>query len=121
MRKQTKTSLTRKLDKICSEIIRKNPCARCGEAQHNKLQCAHIFSRVYRNVRWDLLNLISLCTSCHFWAHRNPVLFTELIQNHLYREWNYSKLKRRMQKSKKWTLLEMRELYESLKKVRDGE
>ena len=85
-RKETKKSLTRKLDKICSQIIRQNPCARCGEEQYDKLQCAHIFSRRYRSVRWNLFNMVSLCASCHFWAHGNPVLFGEFVKTYLGEE-----------------------------------
>lgn len=115
MAKATKSSLTRKLDKVCSLIVRKNPCAKCGEAQYDKLQCAHIFSRTYRSVRWDLLNLLSLCASCHFWAHRNPILFQEFIYEYLG-ENQYFALKQRAAALKKWSLTEMVEMYAQFKR-----
>jgi hypothetical protein len=76
--KPTKKSITRKLDILCSKIIRaKGKCERCGSK--NNLQCCHIFSRTYRSTRFDLDNLICMCASCHFWSHKNPTLFTDWI------------------------------------------
>lgn len=116
MKKQTKKSMTSKLDKICSDIIRKNPCAKCGQIQHDKIQCAHIFSRTYRSTRWDLNNLIPLCAGCHFWAHRNPILFTEFVREYLGEE-KYRFLKVSHTNISRIRLPEMIELYESLKRI----
>jgi hypothetical protein len=78
MKKPTKTTLRRKLDKICSEIVRgRGRCEWCRSKE--SLQCCHIFSRVYNNTRWDLDNLICLCATHHFYFHRNPVLFGEWV------------------------------------------
>jgi len=82
MRKPTKTTLRRKLDKLCSEIVRKRgKCERCGS--RNNIQCCHIFSRTYNNTRWDIENLVALCAGCHFWSHKNPILFGEFIIQYL--------------------------------------
>ena len=113
MKKQTKKSITAKLDKVCSQIVRKGICIKCGESQYDKLQCAHIFSRTYRSVRWDFLNLVCLCTSCHFWSHRNPLLFNDLVENYLSKT-QYLQLKSRATSIKKWSLQEMIDLYNSL-------
>ncbi len=79
MRKPTRKSLRNKLDKIVSQIVRAR-----GFCQHCRgkicLQTAHLFSRKYLNTRWDLDNVLCLCAGCHFWAHANPILFTEFIR-----------------------------------------
>ena len=92
MRKPTKTSLKRKLDKICSEIVRaRGRCQRCG--QRGNLQTAHIFGRTYLNTRWSLDNLLCLCPDCHInFAHKQPILFAEFVKK-LLGEDKYNLLK----------------------------
>lgn len=114
MKKQTKSSLTRKLDKECSRIVRQRPCDKCGLIDYEKRQCAHIFSRTYRSVRWFMDNLLCLCAGCHFWAHRNPILFTEWVKTYLGEE-KYQNLKIMATAIKKWTLGEMEELWQIIK------
>jgi hypothetical protein len=81
----TKTTLRRKLDKLCSEIVRKRgKCQACGKK--HTLQCCHIYSRTYNNTRWDLENLLCLCASCHFYFHKNPVLFGSWVYKSLGEE-----------------------------------
>ena len=114
MKKLTKSSLTRRLDKECSRITRsKGYCVWCNMTEHDKLQCAHIFSRTYRNTRWDLRNLIPLCQACHFLAHRCPLEFTELVKSYLG-PYEYELLRIRHNAIKKWTLFEMSELLKTL-------
>jgi predicted restriction endonuclease len=91
MRKPTKTSLRRKLDKLCSEIVRaRGRCVRCGSKK--SLQTAHIFSRTYNATRWDLDNLLCLCASCHWFFHKNPLFLGEYVKD-LYSEDKYELLK----------------------------
>lgn len=117
IRKQTKSNVTSHLDKICSQIVRsRGYCERCGPGiykEYSELQCAHSFSRTYRNTRWLLLNLTCLCASCHFWAHRNPILFTEWLKEHLG-DHKYIELKNTALAIKRWTVQEMLELHDSL-------
>jgi hypothetical protein len=115
LKKPSKKLLTRKLDHICSEIVRsRGKCAKCSKTDYAHLQTAHIFSRKYRSIRWDIeLNLLCLCDSCHFWAHANPILFTEFVREYLG-EVRYVMLKVRAQSIKKWTIEEMQELLETL-------
>lgn len=116
MRKQTKSSMTSKLDKICSLIIRKQgKCCMCADEQYERLQCAHIFSRTYRNTRWDLNNLLCLCASCHFYTHRNPLIFAEFVKEYLG-EYKYAQLRNYHNLVKRFTLPEMMNLYEALRK-----
>ena len=87
----SKKALGNKLDKLFSKVIRKRGhCERCGSTRN--LQTAHIFSRTYRNTRWDTSNALCLCAGCHFWGHKNPILFTEFVHEHLGRD-NYEVLK----------------------------
>src|SRR5258708_25589796 len=117
MRKITKAGLTKKLDKECSRIIRSSGfCVSCRMSDYSKLQCCHIFSRTYRNTRWDLKNLLCMCAGCHFESHKNPIKFVEKVQDYLG-EYEYTALKTMHNAIKKWTLQEMSELLESLRKI----
>ncbi len=72
----------KKLDKEFSAKVReRGKCARCGKSSGVQLQCAHIFSRRHRAIRWDENNAICLCAGCHFWAHQNPILFSVLVKD----------------------------------------
>ena len=82
MARVTKSSLTRRLDRVCSEIVRSiGRCEKCGGVEN--LQCCHIFSRTYRSTRWDLDNLICLDAKCHRWAHNQPTKFTDFVKARL--------------------------------------
>jgi len=122
MRKTTKRSLTKKLDKEVSRIVRlRGVCARCGKgAEKVTLHCAHIFSRRNMSVRFDLDNCLPLCYACHFWwAHPNPILFTEFVKTYLGK-FKYLALKRKATQIRKWNLEEMQELLEDLKEVNNA-
>jgi len=111
VRKPTRLSLKRKLDKKVSELIRKKGrCERCGNT--NTLQVAHIFSRSYNNLRYDFDNLLCLCARCHFWAHKNPLLFSEFVKKHLGKE-RYSQLIMKSTIIKKRTIHELQELLDN--------
>lgn len=116
--KPTKSSLTRKLDIICSLIVRSHgQCVKCGQGDYEKLQCAHIYSRTYRSVRWDLDNLLCLCASCHFYSHRNPLIFAEFVRNYLG-EFKYEALKFKAVSLKQWKLCEMLDYYNALEELK---
>jgi hypothetical protein len=113
LRKITISGLTRKLDKLVSEIVRgRGYCAWCKKTEG--LECCHIFSRRYRSTRWDMDNLICLCHSHHFYSHSNPVLFAEFVRDYLGKN-KYIALKQKARMIKKWTLIDLQALYESLK------
>jgi hypothetical protein len=117
--RKTKSAIIRKLDKIFSEIVRsKGYCVKCNkDGATVQLQTAHIFSRTYKSVRWDYHNSLCLCAGCHFWAHRNPVLFTEFVKSYLG-DLGYETLKMSASCTKKWTIPELEDLYQVLKKER---
>ena len=118
MRKLTKRGLIKKLDKLVSDIVRsRGVCARCRRGGESVvLQCSHIFSRRNFSVRFDLNNCLCLCLRCHlYWAHKNPIEFYEFVQEHLGK-YNFAQLKQKAQQIHKYTLSELQELYETLKK-----
>jgi len=108
--KNTRSSLTRKLDKVVSNIVRsRGECVKCRNKDYSKLQCCHIFSRANRSVRWDFKNVLCLCSGCHFWSHQNPLLFTEFVREWLG-EYEYTQLKLRAKTPRKFSVAEMEEL-----------
>lgn len=111
MRKITRKGLIRKLDKICSDIVRgRGYCQKCNQSDPRHLQTAHIFSRRFHNTRWDIkLNLVCLCDKCHWDAHLKPLLFSEWVKDFLG-EYNYNALKNNAATIKKWTTEELKEL-----------
>lgn len=117
MKKITRTSLKRKLDKEISRIVRaRGNCAKCRKI--NNLQTAHIISRSNLAVRWDLKNCLCLCPDCHInFAHKNPILFAEFVQDYLG-DYEYEQLKLKARSIKKWTIDELIKLLETLKKIR---
>ena len=116
MRKITKSGITRKLDKIVSDITRASGlCAWCGSSDYSKLQCAHIYSRKWKSVRWDLKNVVCLCASCHFYGHQNPIAFTDFIKGYLG-EYEFQQLKLRAMPTSHHKLNDLISMYETLKK-----
>ena len=119
MRKQTKSSLTRKLDVITSEIVRSRGfCQRCGKT-NDTLQCCHIYSRTYRGTRWLLDNCLCMCASCHFYTHKNPLEFAQFVNNYLGYE-KVRKLTETKEKLTQYKLSDLEELYQLLTKYRDN-
>jgi hypothetical protein len=75
----SKKYYTNKLDKLISLKVRsKGKCERCG--RKDTLQPAHIISRNNRTLRWDIQNILCLCAGCHFWAHQDPLGFTDFVK-----------------------------------------
>jgi 5-methylcytosine-specific restriction endonuclease McrA len=98
------------IDAVFSKWIRARDgkCLRCGKKDN--LQCAHIFSRTARSVRWEPLNALTLCGGCHlFWAHKNPIEFTEFVQKLLGKD--YKKLKKLYYKPKQLSMSEKQVIY----------
>ncbi len=114
----SKSTISNKLDKICSEIVRfRGYCEWCNKADHT-LQCAHIYSRTYKSVRWDLKNLLCLCASCHFFGHKNPTLFSEFVIKYLGSV-EYEYLKQRATPTSHHKIHNLIDLYESLKTTKE--
>ena len=69
-------------DRLARKVIhlRDEVCQRCGGSVN--LQCAHVKGRKYNVTRWDLLNLLLLCScdpstgheGCHEWFDKHIIL-----------------------------------------------
>jgi len=71
-------------DKWFSSVVRLNKnltCEKCGK--DGRTECAHIFGRRAKSVRWSLDNAVSLCHYCHKDFTANPVEFTYWITERL--------------------------------------
>ncbi len=67
------------LDRLFSAIVRSvGSCENCGST--TGLQCAHGFSRRYRNVRWDRRNAFCLCQRCHMKYTHRPLEWDEWLR-----------------------------------------
>jgi len=118
LKKPSKITLRNKLDKIVSEIVRSRAkCQMCG--RENNLQCCHIFSRTYNNTRWSLDNLLCLCASCHFFTHKNPVLFGDFVRTILGKE-KYELLKEARNQITQFTIEDLQIKYQALKEIAEA-
>ncbi len=79
---ENSTWLKQQCDIEFSKLVReKGYCEKCGSADY-KLDCAHVIPRGNKTLRHDPMNALSLCHRCHrFWAHMNPLDFTEWYKN----------------------------------------
>lgn len=79
VKEKTSTITDNLLDKKIKERLFENQthCQCCGETDQDKLDPAHIMSRKYKNLRWDLQNLVSLCRPCHTDFTVNPLKWKE--------------------------------------------
>jgi len=110
--KKGKAYYRNKLDKKFSELVRsRGRCEFCGRADV-RLECAHIQSRRYVCIRWDLRNALCLCSACHFKSHAQPLWFADHIQ-----PYKKKYLKEKIQNLKAVTIQDMQAKYEELKKL----
>ena len=61
-------------------------CDRCGtqyEPKSQGLHCSHLYSRRHRATRWEPLNAVAHCYSCHQWYGGNPIESGIWAENHL--------------------------------------
>lgn len=67
MAKRTKTSVSKSLDKLWSQIVRaKYPfCVKCSKPTS---EAHHIHGRRAKGTRWEITNGIGLCAYCHKWS-----------------------------------------------------
>lgn len=66
------------LDRLFSVLTRASgSCVHCGSTE--RLQCAHGFSRRYRNVRWDPRNAFCMCQGCHLFFTHRPLEWDEWL------------------------------------------
>jgi len=85
-RKASKRTLRNKADSLWSKVIRlRGRCEWCSNKNH--LQAAHIESRRYLSIRYDLDNGLCLCAGCHLKAHHSPTKFTYWLEDYKGREY----------------------------------
>jgi len=63
----TRSNLIKKLDKLCSDLVKekaKGKCIKCDLVKKN-VGVSHYYSRRYLGTRWDLNNLDFACWGCH--------------------------------------------------------
>ena len=90
-----KTHATKKADSKFSIEVRssgkcigqtkwwKGPVFACA----GPLQCCHLFSRRYRNIRWDHRNAVCGCAAHHRWMDTNPIEKDDMALDYLEHEY----------------------------------
>lgn len=71
-------------DKWFSDAVRlraNNQCEHCGIS--GRTECAHIYGRRQKVVRWCADNAIALCHSCHRTFTENPLDFDKWVKAHI--------------------------------------
>ena len=106
----------KKLDSLISGKVRSlGFCQRCGE-RNKKLECAHIISRNNKTLRWDLQNTLCLCTTCHFWAHQDPLGFALFVEKKFPDKYKYLNLNKN--KITKRSIKDLKELLDNSRGLR---
>src|SRR5262249_36052978 len=103
--------------RLFSQVIRARDkcCQRCDSV--SDLQCAHIFSRRNKSVRWDLDTAVTLCHRHHLsWAHSEPIQFMEWVKKWLGLK-RFRELRRRAMTPKIWTPAELITIKKVLKSL----
>lgn len=85
LRRKGKTPL-QEADRLFSLIVRAR--GECEVKQVSKcpsgpLQCAHIFSRRYRSIRFDEANALCACAGCHQWFTNRPLEWEDWLRARL--------------------------------------
>ena len=75
MKKKTLINANDKLSRAINLL--KGRCEKCSRAYPYQLHWAHVYGRRAKVIRWNPLNWLLLCATCHRWSHENPILFTE--------------------------------------------
>lgn len=105
----------KKADVLFSKLVRaRGKCERCSKTIN--LQCAHILSRRYKNVRHDFLNALCLCGGCHLWWHHEPLAATKWFREKYPDREEYLNNKRNMVEK-----VDYQEVIKRLEKMEEGE
>jgi hypothetical protein len=115
MKKPTRKTLVRELDKAFSLYIRARDghCVTCGS--HENLQCGHLFSRVAYSTRWDAMNAYCQCAPCNLETEYDPFMLTEYFLNKFGQD-KYEELHAKYRKPVKYSNAELKELLEYWRK-----
>jgi len=112
MRKPSRKTLVRNLDKVTAEVVKLRDdytCQRCmkkcsGFGAH----WSHIYSRSRYSMRWDLLNSVCMCAGCHLWYHGYPTMSGEWFKKKWPHRYDYLQAERKkpLRPIKDWELAE---------------
>jgi hypothetical protein len=72
-------------DKWFSDVVRKKAghvCESCNKVE-GRMECAHIYGRAAKSVRWSMDNAVCLCHYCHMRFTANPLEFTMWLEETL--------------------------------------
>jgi hypothetical protein len=63
-------------------MARNNTCEHCHRTD-GKMEAAHIYSRSFKSVRWDTLNILCLCFRCHLHFTGSPLDFEAWLRGYV--------------------------------------
>jgi len=97
-------SSMKQADDLFSRLVhaRDQRCQNCNDTDWP--QCAHIWSRRYRSLRWRLENAVVLCRRCHMSFTHHPAEWAEWCEDRMFSErgichgyewesWSYAELR----------------------------
>jgi len=114
MKVGTKKYYTDKIDAYLSKKIKaRGKCQKCFLV-NEPMDPAHIITRKNKTLRFDEMNIMCLCITCHRWGHDNPKKFQTYVAYRHPKRWAY--LVKRKNIITKRTAIDLKELWESLKK-----
>lgn len=125
MRKKTLKGLTKELDKIFSEYIRRKyanenglvKCVSCPKrANWKELQCGHYVKRSARSTRWSVKNCFPQCVGCNVFQKGNYPAFTSFLLTNYGAEY-IQDLVKEGQKIRKWTIPDLEKEIERFKEL----
>lgn len=67
---------------LCVRERAENTCEHC-QLTNARMECAHIYGRRNKAVRWEPMNAVCLCHSCHRNFTENPLDFDSWCERHL--------------------------------------
>lgn len=106
-----------RLDSIFSLLVREragNVCEHTGQpASAVQLECAHIWGRRNKSVRWHPLNAVSLSHYSHRFFTENPAAFIDWVKNRMG-ERAYEELERLARQPRKFTPREIEGLHKHM-------
>ena len=113
-RKASRKTLVKKVDKIFSKYIRLRDkyCVLCGSPENGN--CGHLFSRRHYSTRWDDGNCFQQCYPCNFKHNLQPSHYYNWYIEKFGKE-KLDELHSKHQQTKKYTNVDLEELYEEIK------
>ena len=123
MRKQTVSSLKKKIWKLCSEYVRRRDanfagsakCITCGATKHWKeLQAGHFISGRHNAVLFETRGIFAQCYSCNIGKHGNQLKYYRVLVER-YGEEYVKQLEALDRTTKQYTIKELLELEKEFK------